>query len=330
MSPSLLRFLLLALTLTVFSAAFSNPLPCTGQCHDAHDPSLIRRTSDGKYFRFATGGGISIHTASSIGKYYGELVRELIACANSAATGPWANAGTVLTKGSSISSPGAGDAWAPDVKYVEGTYYLYYAVSSFGTQQSAIGVATSTSMDTGTWTDHGSTSVTSKAGDEYNAIDPNLIQVAGTNYLAFGSFWGDIFLTTLSSNLESWSGAKPIQIELNTTVPRPSEGACGSCCGYDTSRPTPGNEYKIMVCRSKTVTGGYVDKNGVSCTSSGGTLVLGSHGNVYGPGGQGIYDDPVQGSVLYYHYVDTNIGYSDGDKVLGVNKINWSTGWPVV
>ncbi|KAK3618964.1 hypothetical protein LTR56_024331 [Elasticomyces elasticus] len=325
MSPSLLRFLLLALTLTVFSAAFSNPLPCTGQCHDAHDPSLIRRTSDGKYFRFATGGGISIHTASSI-------------------TGPWANAGTVLTKGSSINSPGAGDAWAPDVHYVSGTYYLYYAVSSFGTQQSAIGVATSTSMDTGTWTDHGSTSVTSKTGDEYNAIDPNLIQVAGTNYLAFGSFWGDIFLTTLSSNLESWSGAKPIQIELNTTVPRPSEGAflyhtgsyyylffsSGSCCGYDTSRPTPGNEYKIMVCRSKSVTGGYVDKNGVSCTSSGGTLVLGSHGNVYGPGGQGIYDDPVQGSVLYYHYVDTNIGYSDGDKVLGVNKINWSTGWPVV
>ncbi|KAK3638393.1 hypothetical protein LTR56_003543 [Elasticomyces elasticus] len=325
MSPSLLRFFLLALTLTVFSAAFSNPLPCTGQCHDAHDPSLIRRTSDGKYYRFATGGGISIHTASTI-------------------TGPWANAGTVLTKGSSINSPGAGDAWAPDVKYVEGTYYLYYAVSSFGTQQSAIGVATSTSMDTGTWTDHGSTSVTSKTGDEYNAIDPNLIQVGGTNYLAFGSFWGDIFLTTLSSNLESWLGAKPIQIELNATTPRPSEGAyiyhtgsyyylffsSGSCCGYDTSRPTPGNEYKIMVCRSKTVTGGYVDKNGVSCTSSGGTLVLGSHGNVYGPGGQGIYDDPVQGSVLYYHYVDTNIGYSDGDKVLGVNKINWSTGWPVV
>ena len=51
-----------------------------------------------------------------------------------------------------------------------------------------------------------------------------------------------------------------------------------------------------------------VDANGVSCLDHGGTLVLGSHGNVYGPGGQGVYDDPEVGSVLYYHYVDTDIG----------------------
>ena len=73
-----------------------------------------------------------------------------------------------------------------------------------------------------------------------------------------------------------------------------------------------------------------VDKNGKSCTSSGGTLVLGSHGVVYGPGGQGVFDDPTEGSVLYYHYVDTNIGYADSQKVLGVNKVDWSSGWPVV
>ncbi|TKA72835.1 putative arabinan endo-1,5-alpha-L-arabinosidase A [Friedmanniomyces simplex] len=325
MSRSFFRAVFLALTLTVLSAAFSNPLPCKGVCNDTHDPSLIRRTSDGKYFRFATGGGIDIHTASSI-------------------TGPWVSAGKVLASGSSINNPGADDAWAPDVHYVGGTYYLYYAVSSFGTQTSAIGVATSTTLDSGTWTDHGSTSVTSKTGDDYNAIDPNLIQVSGKNYLTFGSFWGDIYQTTLSSNLETWSKSTPYRIELNTTSPQPSEGAyvyhtgsyyylffsSGSCCGYDTSRPAPGNEYKIMVCRSTTVTGGYVDKNGKACTSSGGTLVLGSHGVVYGPGGQGVYDDLVEGSVLYYHYVDTNIGYADGDKVLGINKIDWSTGWPVV
>jgi arabinan endo-1,5-alpha-L-arabinosidase len=73
-----------------------------------------------------------------------------------------------------------------------------------------------------------------------------------------------------------------------------------------------------------------VDKNGVSCLESGGTLVLGSHGIVYGPGGQGVYDDPTYGVVLYYHYVDTNIGYTDADKVLGINTIDFSSGWPVV
>jgi len=73
-----------------------------------------------------------------------------------------------------------------------------------------------------------------------------------------------------------------------------------------------------------------VDANGHACTSSGGTVVLASHGKVYGPGGQGVYNDPTYGSVLYYHYVDTNIGYADGDKVLGVNVIKWVNGWPTI
>jgi arabinan endo-1,5-alpha-L-arabinosidase len=38
----------------------------------------------------------------------------------------------------------------------------------------------------------------------------------------------------------------------------------------------------------------------------------------------------VNGWILYYHYVDTTIGYADGQKKLGWNKINWSSGWPVV
>jgi arabinan endo-1,5-alpha-L-arabinosidase len=36
------------------------------------------------------------------------------------------------------------------------------------------------------------------------------------------------------------------------------------------------------------------------------------------------------GPVLYYHYVDTRIGYADGQKKFGVNKIDFSSGWPVV
>jgi arabinan endo-1,5-alpha-L-arabinosidase len=134
----------------------------------------------------------------------------------------------------------------------------------------------------------------------------------------------------------------------------------GSCCNYDKKRPAAGAEYKIMACRSKSATGGFVDKNGVSCTKSGGTTVLASHGYVYGPGGQGVMQDPKYGPVLYYHYgkcrsafgfscelldilltvvcvvlviassVDTRVGYADGQKKLGWNQINFSTGWPVV
>ena len=52
---------------------------------------------------------------------------------------------------------------------------------------------------------------------------------------------------------------------------------------------------------------------------------------MYGPGGQGVYDDPTCGPVLYYHYVNKSIGYADADKQLGINVINWSSdGWPTV
>ena len=333
-----------------FVDAYRDPLPCTGMCHDTHDPSIIQRASDGLYFRFATGGGIDFYTAPSI-------------------TGPWSSAGVVLPNGSSINNSGSDDAWAPDVHLVDGIYYCYYAVSTFGTQISAIGVATSPTMDAGTWVDHGSTGLSSKDGDDYNTIDPNLFQWQGTNYMTFGSFWGDIFQTTMSSNALTVSAETPYGIEFNGTGTHPSEGAyvfkhkkhfylffsSGICCGYDTEKPAPGEEYKIMVCRSEDIDGPYVglpllspckfhhrrvslmrwlrpqiDANGTPCTENGGTEVLGSHGVVYGPGGQGVYKDPKLGAVLYYHYVNTTIGYADADKVLGVNVIHWDHGWPTV
>lgn len=60
----------------------------------------------------------------------------------------------------------------------------------------------------------------------------------------------------------------------------------GICCGYDTSLPATGEEYKIMMCRSKSATSGFVDKDGVSCLKSGGSILMESSGTTYGPGGQ--------------------------------------------
>lgn len=72
----------------------------------------------------------------------------------------------------------------------------------------------------------------------------------------------------------------------------------------DDSWASAGDVYKVMVCRSVYPQGGYVDQHGRSClTDSGGTLVLGSHGNVWAPGGQGVMILPeVGGPILYYHY----------------------------
>jgi arabinan endo-1,5-alpha-L-arabinosidase len=71
----------------------------------------------------------------------------------------------------------------------------------------------------------------------------------------------------------------------------------GACCGYDKDKPARGKEYRIHVCRSMTATGGFVDKTGRRCEDGGGTVVLESHEWVYGPGGQGVFEDPVLGPV---------------------------------
>ncbi|KAH7120015.1 endo-alpha-1,5-arabinanase precursor [Dendryphion nanum] len=319
-----------SLTLTTLLSAaslvysYANPLSCTGACTNAHDPALIRR-ADGTYFRFSTGGKIAIHSAPSI-------------------TGPWTYKGAAIPAGSSINKKGRDDLWAPDVALVGDTYYLYYSVSSFGSQDSAIGVATSKTLDAGSWTDRGSTGVQSSEGKNYNAIDGNLVY-DGSNYLMFfGSFWADLFQVKMANPPIKTAGGTTTQVAFKPEGTHAQEGpfvykygnyyylffSVGSCCGFDKNRPAKGAEYKIQVCRSSSATGGYVDKSGVKCTAGGGTTVLESHGNVYGPGGQGVFNDPSLGPVLYYHYVDTRIGYSDGQKQFGINKISFSSGWPVV
>jgi arabinan endo-1,5-alpha-L-arabinosidase len=246
-------------------------------------------------------------------------------------------------------------------------YYLYYSVSSFGSQSSAIGLTRSSTMEAGSWTDLGSVGVTSDSSKKYNAIDPNLFQVGSSYYLNFGSYWQDLYQVKMKSTPTKTGGSAAYQVAFTSNY-EVMEAAYmfkygsyyylffskGSCCGYDKSRPAKGKEYRILACRSKSPTGGFVDKNGADCRNNGGSVVLESHDWVYGPGGQGVYQDPKYGPVLYYHYgtllseplwrcvlcrvltlatnfaVDTRIGYADGDKKFGWNQIDFSSGWPKV
>ncbi|KAI0752582.1 glycoside hydrolase family 43 protein [Daedaleopsis nitida] len=340
LSSSFFLFLSIFALCTSTLAAFPDPLKLTGSSFFVHDPSLVQRTSDGKYFVFTTHNRGGIFTATNL-------------------AGPWTAAGSILSQDSSINLPGRDDIWAPDVSFHNGQYYAYYSVSTFGSQNSGIGLATSSSMDAGTWTDHGLV-FGSKTGDSYNAIDGNLVvDEKGAPVLTFasihpglslssGSFWANIFQVNLGSNFQSVTSS-PTQVSFNSTSPQPEEGAfvwkhgsfyylffsSGTCCGFTgpSSLPPAGNEYKVFVGRSSFAHGPFLDKNGRDLRSTGGTLVLASHGNVYAPGGQSVFTDTKSGKDIFvYHYIPANGAkpFDESLASLGLNAIDWSSGWPVL
>ena len=96
-----------------------------------------------------------------------------------------------------------GNFWAPDVIYFNGQYHLYYAVSTFGSQVSAIGLATNPTLDPNDpsyqWTDQGPV-IQSTTGNSYNCIDPSVLFDASSNlWMSFGSFWNGIYLVQLDA-----------------------------------------------------------------------------------------------------------------------------------
>ena len=231
-------------------------------------------------------------------------------------------------------------------------------MSTSGSQASDIGVATSTALSAGSWTDHGSIGIPKSSA--YNLIDPNFFRETATDpiYFTFGSAWDGIYQTSLDGGyLDQASGASPGNEVFNATIPAPQtfpaivEGSfqfwwqvgaakyyylffsSGACCNAEGALTAPGDEYKVMVCRSSSPTGPWADADGADCrTQNGGTLVLGTHGgNVYAPGGQGVYvDSSLRAPVLYYHYVNPSIGYDYSQFQFGYNYLDFGSGWPVV
>ncbi|OJT10233.1 hypothetical protein TRAPUB_13253 [Trametes pubescens] len=305
------------------ATTFPDPLALAGDHVYVHDPSLIQRESDGKYFLFTSHDKAGIITADDL-------------------AGPWTEIGSVLPDGSSIDLPGNNDIWAPDVSFHDGVYYAYYAVSVSGSMDSGIGLATSTSMDPGTWTDQGQVFRT-QTGDPYNAIDPTLtIDENGTPLLTWGSYWGDIYQFNLGNDFKTVA-TDPVQVAHNSTPPSPVEGSfvwkngdffylftsSGQCCSFDPNNlPPAGNEYKVFVGRSASAHGPFVDQAGVDMRNNGGTLVLASHGDVFAPGGEGIFTDSKSGKDIFvYHYLHSqgSIAYVEANSSLGLNAIDWSS-----
>jgi arabinan endo-1,5-alpha-L-arabinosidase len=299
-------------TPTTPPANYPGPGPVNGDI-DVHDPAVVK-TPSGSYLVVHTGDNLAIKTSTDRTTFR--------------------NAGTVFPNGAPWTTTytgGSRNLWAPDITYRNGQYWLYYSASTFGSNRSAIFLATSTTGASGSWTDRGLV-IESRTSDNFNAIDPNLvIDDSGRWWLSFGSFWSGIKMIALDSSTgkRSDSTIRSIAGRNGGAIEAPFIFKHGSYyyqwVSFDRCCQGASSTYRIMVGRSTSVTGPYVDRNGTAMTSGGGTQVLAGHGSIHGPGHQAVFAD-TDAEVLMYHYYADN-----GAARLGINLIGYdSAGWPFV
>lgn len=285
-----------------------------------HDPSSLVRCGD-RYWLFSTGRLVSSwHSSDLVDWQRGPAVfREMPA---------WVP---------SIVPEQKGHFWAPDVVQRGDRYLLYYSVSSFGKNTSAIALATTRSLDPASdaygWTDQGVVIATT-AADDFNAIDPAIITTStGDLWMAFGSFWSGLKLVQLNpeTGLLADPTAKPLplawheQIEAAHLVERDGWFTLflnhGTCCrGVEST-------YEIRVGRSRSITGPYLDRDGIDLRQRGGTLLLASDGPFIGPGHANVTRVGDR-DLLHCHFYDAT---DRGRSFLAIMPLEWdAAGWPVV
>jgi arabinan endo-1,5-alpha-L-arabinosidase len=286
----------------------------------AHDPTVIRQGR--YYYSFITGDAAT---------------RTYLPMRRSADLLHWSDLGPVFATAPGWVTEQLGttppDFWAPDISYFAGAYHLYYAASSFGTNNSVIGLATNATLDPASpdyrWVDHGLV-VRSSPPDNFNAIDPELVLDGGGAWLAFGSFWDGIKMRRLDRATGMLSADDPTLYSLASRGGASIEGASITrhggyyylfasldyCCrGID-------SDYRVVVGRSTSVTGPYVDRAGVPMLTGGGTELLRGYNEFRGPGGGDVFGD-----FYAHHYYDLS---DNGLPKLSVRPIRWAGGWPAL
>jgi arabinan endo-1,5-alpha-L-arabinosidase len=293
-----------------------------------HDPTMGKEA--GTYYLYSTGdpngaignGNIQIRTSRDLRT--------------------WRYAGTVFAQKPSWITSALGNIpnlWAPDISYYGGLWHLYYAGSSFGSNNSVIGLATTPTLDPGSpqyrWTDQGLV-YRSTSSDDFNAIDPSLVTGAsGAKWLVLGSFWSGIRLIQLDPATGKPATASPTVYSLaQRSAPDALEGAGITYHGgyyyliasFDFCCRGISSTYHMVVGRSASITGPYADASGTKMTDGGGTELQGTDAGMIGPGSGFVFHDGAAPE-LVYHYYDA---FEDGDAWVQIRPLIWtSSGWPV-
>lgn len=300
-----------------------------------HDPAIIRQGDT--FYVFCT----------SVGRGSG-----IVPIRRSKDLHNWTRCGsvfTVLPEWAAKEIPGTRGAWAPDISYYNGKYHLYYSVSTFGKNNSAIGLATNATLDPNSpdykWVDQGMVVRSTEGKDDWNAIDGNLvIQDEQNVWLCWGSFWGGIMMRRIDPQTGKLSTA---DTTLHNLARRPRTGPAETppqsgaieapfivrhdgwwylFASFDFCCRGAKSTYNVRVGRSRNVTGPYVDKDNVPMLEGGGTMVIeATTPNWRGPGHEAVFQDKT-GDYLIFHAYHGQTGRPE----LRISTIVWETAWPRV
>ena len=298
-----------------------------------HDPVMMKQGDT--YYLFSTGRGIAVWSSKDMKNWE----REEPVFAEAPA---WA---------ADVVPEFKNHIWAPDIAYHNGQYYLYYSISAFGKNTSAIGVATNKTLNSNDpdykWVDHGIVVQSVPGRDLWNAIDPNLVfDEQGQPWLSFGSFWEGLKLVKLKKDLlsiaedpQEWhtvvkrerTDTLDIRNAGDAAVEAPFIFKKGDqyylFASFDFCCRGPNSTYKMVVGRSDKVTGPYVDKEGKKMTQGGGSLLLEGDNNWYGVGHNSVYNFDGQDYLVFHAYDAAD----KGRPKLRIEKLSWDkNGWPVV
>ncbi|HYO22868.1 MAG TPA: arabinan endo-1,5-alpha-L-arabinosidase [Flavisolibacter sp.] len=305
-----------------------------------HDPVMIKQGNT--FYLFCTGLGIGVWSSKDLQS--------------------WRKEAPVFgkpPKWAVDTIPGfRGHIWAPDISFHNGQYYLYYSVSAFGKNTSAIGLAVNKTLDSSSadfkWVDYGRVIQSYPGKTNWNAIDANLIvDEKGVPYLAFGSFWDGLKMVRLTSDF--LHPAEPVE-NIPTIASRKNASSDNNPPAVDNNPKDAGGNaieapfifkkgayyyffastdycckgvkstYKVIVARSKNISGPYFDKQGKDLRFGGGTLLLEGNKHWYGVGHNGICAADGKDYIVYHGYDAADNGRS---KLL-IRELVWDeNGWPL-
>ena len=259
-----------------------------------HDPVMAKQGDT--YYLFATGHGISVMSSKDLKNW--KFEKPVFEKAPQ-----WA---VETVKGYN------GHTWAPDIIFHNGLYHLFYSCSAFGKEYFGYwsrnqSYARPFQSDF-KWTDHGKVIQSVPNRDMWNAIDPNIIiDENGTPWMNFGSFWDGIKMVKLTPDMngvaqpEEWYSLSRRQRTFNLDEENAGDGAVEApfimkhgdyyylFVSFDYCCKGLKSNYKVMVGRSKAVTGPYLDKDGKAMDKGGGSLVIQGNKDYAGVGHNAAY-----------------------------------------